>query len=147
VVALERVADLLALAVAQEALQPHVDHHVVADEAARHEVLAQRHGSARNEGAARVAALGSTHVHGLPDLKRAMHERHGGVHEGLLHAHRAATDRAALRRLAHCNADSLQPQHLVPAALLEGAGMLSQRRERGGGGSAVFFPASSPCWA
>ncbi len=72
--ALEYSADLLAPAVAHEALQPHLDHHVVPDEAARHEVLAQGHGSARNEGAARVTALGSAHVRGLPDLKRAMHE-------------------------------------------------------------------------
>ena len=132
--------DLVPLPVTQEPLQPHENHHIVADDAAGHQRLAQACRSPCDPDSRGPAAPGGAHMDGLTRLEGAMDQGAAKLRRRLLHHHWAVADRAKARGLA--NGYPPRPQRAYPPLIpLPSLGnpdpQPCQRRELE---RAVFFP-------
>lgn len=137
----QRLADLVALAVMDEALQSGEDHHVVADRLPRRQAVGQAGRSPCDLAARGLAAASKADMDALAGLERAVLQGPPAAAHRLLHAHGAPAARAWARLLGDADLHRAKASPPLPAALLH---RLQQAPQRGQGaqvGGAVFFPA------
>ena len=124
VIGRKRDADFLPLSVMQKALEPDVNHNVVAYDAVR------RYEGGKSNRPFPLTA-GNAHAHGLPQAERPMRESRASTFPCLLYSCRIPACRAALRRLFCIDQSTGDTLRTSPALLLQFPNRPPQARDLG----------------
>lgn len=134
----ETGADFLPLTMVNKALEPDVDHDVIADGAPGRNQFCQRCGMLCDRGTLLLAS-GSAGTHGLVNAEGTVRQCHPFAPNGFLHVCRPLTDWACWQGIIHPYQNSGGVEQLFSIVVVHRTDLLSQSRKRFERERAVFF--------